>query len=60
MDAPGGLYMLTRQPNKLPNHSRKQKEPSGAGVASKNFKKTKRLIIDLVKHSIFDLNGIGG
>ena len=57
MDAPGGgLYMLTRQPNKLPNHSRKQKEPPSAKATSKIFFKTKRQCFDYAKRSIFDFN----
>lgn len=59
MDALGGLYAPTRQPNNPPNHSRKQKEPPSAKATSKFFK-TKRQYFDYAKRSIFDFNGIGG
>ena len=56
----GGLYIPTRQPNKLPNRPNKQKEPPCIMATSKIFLKTKRQYFDYAKRSIFDFNGIGG
>ena len=54
MDALGGLYAPTRQPNNPPNHSRKQKEPPNRKATLKNFEKTKRqyLIAEIALFSI--------
>lgn len=54
MDALGGLYRPIRQPNKLSNRPRKQKEPPCIMATSKIFLKTKRqyLIAEIALFSI--------
>lgn len=54
MNAPGGLCIPTRQPNKLPNHSRKQKELPCTKAASKIFEKTKRQYL-IMKNALFSI-----
>lgn len=51
---PRGLVGCRRQPYKLPNHSRKQKEPPNRKATLKNFEKTKRqyLIAEIALFSI--------
>lgn len=56
MNAPGGLLGCHKQPNKLPNRPRKQKEPPCIMATSKKFRKKKKAVFDYAKRSIFDFN----